>query len=388
MRIAFLNPTLPPAFCSMGEHTQFLAQTMLDEGIEVGFIHEKPLPPGSTLCGLAVHQWNGRPGALPSCVGKLEPDWLWVQLSSYGYSRWGAPFVLGRALAALRRSMPGLGIVVYAHETHCQPRQLGRKGFLLSPWQRHTVGRIVRLADLVFTSNLRYERQIARDYGVPSSKISRLPLPAQVPVPHFSAGQREQYRKSLGWNSEEVVAVTFGTFASQLRALGQCGPHLARGLASRQLHRVVCIGGIGTGAVPRGFERWAKSFAPLGAFEVLGYQPAATVGEILEASDFAFSPYPRRLLGKSGVFTAFALAGLAVLVTDGDAVDELDGDDLPVLSAATWDWSQARSERVLAMRRALQEHVAVDYTWPAITRRALAAMRTMPRGPLLPSGGR
>jgi hypothetical protein len=375
MRVVFLNPTLPPAFCSMGEHTQFLAQTMLDEGIEVGFIHQKPLPPGTTMCGLPVHRWNGRPSALPTTVQGLEPDWLWVQLSSYAYSRWGAPFVLGRALAALRRSMPSLGIVVYVHETHCQPRQLGRKGFWLSPWQRHTVRKVVRLADLVFTSNLRYERQIVRDYGVPASKITRLPLPAQVPIPHFTSAQREQYRKSLGWEPQEVVAVTFGTFASQLRALRECGAHLARGLASRELNRVVCIGGNGTGVVPREFEGWAKTFAPLGAFEVLGYQPAATIGEILEASDFAFSPYPRRLLGKSGVFTAFGLAGLAVLVADGDAVDELDGDDLPVLSADSWDWSQARSERVLAMRRALQERVAVDYSWPAITRRALAAMR-------------
>jgi hypothetical protein len=306
-----------------------------------------------------------------------EPDWLWVQLSNYGYSRWGAPLSLARALSALRRAAPDLGIAVCAHETHCRPQQLGRKGRLLSPWQRYTVGAVVRRADRVFTSIGRYERQIVEDYAVPAERVVRLPIGSNVPQACLSPAERERLRQALGWGAQELVAATFGSFASQLRALRQCGPQLARGLAARQLDRVVCLGGNGT-AVPRELETWARLFAG-GHFEVLGYQRERTVGEILECADFAFCAYPRPLLGKSTAFAAFALAGLPVLVADSTASDASGSDEPPILPVGSWDWNQARSEELSAHRRTLREYAAAHYKWSAIAKRALAAMQTATR---------
>src|SRR5437868_1904635 len=109
---------------------------MEKEGIEVSFIHREPSRSDSPLPSESVAHWAGTTESLLRCVSAQRAEWLWVQLSSYGYSRWGAPLQLSRTLRALQRRMPKVLIAVCAHETHCQPHQLGYKGWFLSPWQR------------------------------------------------------------------------------------------------------------------------------------------------------------------------------------------------------------------------------------------------------------
>jgi hypothetical protein len=92
---------------------RFLAEAMRDESAQVGFIHEGSSELASPLPGAPASHWDGRARDLTRCVLQRQTDWLWIQLSGYGYSLWGAPFTLGRAAATL-------GIVVCVYETHCQ----------------------------------------------------------------------------------------------------------------------------------------------------------------------------------------------------------------------------------------------------------------------------
>jgi hypothetical protein len=73
------------------------------------------------------------------------------------------------------------------------------------------------------------------------------------------------------------------------------------------------------------------------------------VGKLLECCDFAFSRFPRRLLAKSGTFSAYAQAGLVVLAADADSGDALSEEEVPVLSMRSWDWAQTGSPAVLAL---------------------------------------
>jgi hypothetical protein len=358
----------------MADHARFLAEAMQHEGAQVGFIHRGSSAAASPLSDAPVSHWDGRSRSLKRCVLQQQPDWLWIQLSGYGYSRWGAPFTLGRAVAALRRVLPSLGIVACVHETHCQPHQLGRKGWLLSPWQRYTVATVVRQAHLLFTSIGGHVEQMVRDYGVSRDRVVRLPIGSNVPPAHLTAAGRRRIRGDQSWGSREVIAVTFGSYPSQLRALQLCGLHLERGLAMRRLDRVVCLGG-DESEVPRAFEYWARVLGSVGAFEVLGYQSAKAVGEILECCDFAFSRFPRRLLGKSGSFAAYAQAGLVVLAADDDTAVAPSGEELPVLSIRSWDWRETGSPAVLAFGQRVREHARIHLAWPVIARRALAEMQ-------------
>src|SRR5262249_51848302 len=117
MRITFLAPRLPPAVCGVADHTRFLAEAMAGQGVEVGFLHREPVAGGPEPMLGPVLNWDGGARALEECIAKQAPDWLWIQFSNYGYSRWGAPYCLGRDLRRLRSRMPGLCIAIYLHET-------------------------------------------------------------------------------------------------------------------------------------------------------------------------------------------------------------------------------------------------------------------------------
>src|SRR5262249_27110234 len=299
--------------------------------------------------------------------------WLWVQLSGYGYSRWGAPYRLGCALARLRRKMPNVRLAVYLHETHCWPRQLGIKGPLLSPWQKYTVGRIARMADLVFTSNQHWQRVALHDYHVEPHKLVLLPIGSNIPRADLTAEARASLRRSLNWGEREIVAVTFGSYGFQLLALQRFKDLLLQGLSNKTLDRVVCLGGERP-AIPSQFESWKSFFGNPDVFQILGPRPAPEVGQILECCDFAFNATPKSVLEKSGSFIAAANAGLGVLVhsdhSNGGACDHA----LPVLAAESWNWCDALLPQTTLMRRALQEHARANYAWDTIARRALAVL--------------
>src|SRR5207248_3135055 len=106
MRISFLAPSLPPAVCGIADHTQHLAEAMRGEGVEVGFIHCQPRGTEDSLPEGPVDRWKGGARDLQRCVLRQNPDWLWIQLSSYGFSRLGAPLRLGRAIATLLCAAP------------------------------------------------------------------------------------------------------------------------------------------------------------------------------------------------------------------------------------------------------------------------------------------
>src|SRR4051794_7348661 len=152
MRITFLSPRLPPAVCGLADHTDLLARALVEKGAEVSFIYYRAQQTEAPAACGSIAAWDGTPAHLGRCVEASKPDWLWLQLSGYGFSRWGAPYVLGSALKSLKQADPKLRVATYAHELYCEPHQLGWKGPLLSPWQRTTIARILRRSDKVFVS--------------------------------------------------------------------------------------------------------------------------------------------------------------------------------------------------------------------------------------------
>jgi hypothetical protein len=373
MRVSFLSQQLPPAVCGVADHTWLLARTMAGQDAEVGFIHRVPVVNGGEPLPGPRNLWEGGAAALARCVARQAPDWLWVQFSNYGFSRWGAPYRLGRDLKCFRQRMPHVRVAVCLHETHCLPHQLGRKGRLLSPWQRYTVGAIARLGDVVFTAVPLYRKRAVEDYRVPPDKIFSLPIGSNIPPAAPTPGERARLRESLGWGAAETVAVVFGTYPSQLRALQLFGSLLRKGMEQGRLQRVVCLGGDRPDA-PAELAAWQTRFPRPALFQLLGPRPACEVGRLLAGCDFALSPTQRPLLEKSGAFMAYAFAGLAVLVASPPGYGDFEADGLPVLASETWDWGHADSPSVAALRSALQKHAHTHYTWESIARRALARM--------------
>jgi hypothetical protein len=205
---------------------------------------------------------------------------------------------------------------------------------------------------------------------VERQKIVLLPIGSNIPNLALSTAARIKLRRSLNWGEEETVAVTFGSYGSQLSALERFKDLLLKGLSQNALDRVICLGG-GQPAIPPEFARWRVCFENSGPLQVLGSRPGHEVGAILACCDFAFTATPRNVLEKSGAFMAFAMAGLAVLAFDNSRDEAITGDHLPVLPAKLWDWGRARSAQVSELRTAIRRYAQSHYRWETIAGRAL-----------------
>jgi hypothetical protein len=361
--------------CGVGDHTSLLAEALGQRGLDVAFVYcgwqqaEKPALPGQ------IARWNGRPGDLCRCVERQEPDWFWLQLSGYGFSRWGAPYALGQSLRRLRRAIPAVRVATYAHELYCEPHQLGWKGSLLSSWQKRTVGRILRQSDVVFASNTQYRERVITQFELPGEHVHILPIGSNVAIPSMTPEQTAGLAAELGWSPGERVAAIFGSFALQERGLDCFADILRQGFREGTLQRVVAIGGQ-PGPIPNALREKAKAFGAHGPVQVLGHQPGPRIGAILQICDFGLLPYPRHLLRKSTVFIAYACAGLAVLSLDDVGNKMTRPDELPILKAEEWHWAQAGSPRVQALRQSLRSYAEEHWTWPSIAARALECLHS------------
>ncbi len=317
MRVAFLTPNLPGLVCGLADHSRLLGEALVRKGYDVGLIGRHGDPVAARSAGWSGYAaiWDGTPSGLGRSLERMSADWLWVQLSGYGYSRWGAPWRLACALKAARHRHPALLLAICVHETHCEPHQLGRKGQVLSTWQRFTIACIVRLGDLVLPTIPLWEQRCLKDYGVHPSRVQLLPIAANVPPVRPTADQRNLWRKELGIGPSDRVAVAFGRWTSQKLALERFGPTICTALVQGGLNHVVAVGGESPSRPP-----WVGSMLAkppwVGRLHILGPQPARRAAEILAAGDVGLVPSPWEVWGKSGVARAFEQAGLTLWILD------------------------------------------------------------------------
>src|SRR5207244_970860 len=111
---------------------------------------------------------------------------------------------------------------------------------------RYTVGRIARLADLLFATIPAWQEQVIQDYRVPANRVFLLAIGSNIPAVDFTVTERARLPHKLGWREGENVAVAFGSYPSQALALGRFEKLLLQGLQEGYLNRMVCVGGDGT----------------------------------------------------------------------------------------------------------------------------------------------
>jgi hypothetical protein len=371
MNLTFLTPRLPPSVCGVGDHTVRLALALRDriEGATALYIHEPAADTGLPFD--RVDQWNGDPDSLAELLRKHHTDCLWVQFSGYGFAWQALPQYLVRALRAVRSRVP---IVVYFHETHCFVSQLGWKGIVLSPLQRHIGKSIAACANAVITSCEFYRQLIDRHYRVPRERSHLLSLGSNIQVPVVTRQAHDKFRSDMGWPHGSILAVVFGSVGNQRLALRHHQQALAQAIREKLIHRIICVGGP-PGPPPHDLlETVDESLRP--AITILGHQTEGRIGEILTAADVALTRYPRERLGKSGAAMAYALAGLPLLADEAGGKLNGHGDTTDLIRETTLIdvASEQFDER---SRRAYQENAAAIIGWPALATQSLEILRAI-----------
>jgi hypothetical protein len=371
MALTFLTPRLPPCVCGVGDHTAHMAEALRGLVPAVTALVLHPCPQQGHDVFDRIDVWDKSPTKLSRLLREHATDVLWIQYSGYGFGYQGAPRYLVRAVEALR---PRPKIVVYFHEIHCAPHQLGWKGLVLSPLQKQIGKALAGSADKVFVSNELYRQTIQCDYSVPSNRVAMLPLGSNIPVPAFTTNERLAWRNELGWSKSDRVAVAFGSAGGQRKALERNRKWLLAALDAGVVSHVISIGGEpGTcrdDVLPDENQRIAQ------ASIVTGHQPPERVASTLVAADVALMGYPFERFGKSGVFMAYSLAGLPIVV----------GEDLPA-SVSTFRGARlVRSSDIKQLtavmadvdsRIARQRQAAEKFSWSSLARSAMNAMSSV-----------
>lgn len=319
MHVTFLTPNLPPSVCGLADHTRLLGAALARRGYGVSIVARRRDASTSTenIAGWvgATAIWDGTSGGLLRFLGHVRADWLWVQLSGYGYSRFGAPWKLSRTLKVVRRHYPDLRFAVCVHETYCHPDQLGPKGRVLSAWQRFTVGQILRQGDLVLPTIPLFLGQCLHEYRLPPARLELLPIAASTAAVRLTEEQRSRLRRELGLAPSDRVAVTFGRWNSQRMALERLGPTVQRAIDEGSLSSVIAVGG--ENSMP---PEWIGEFMAkrpwAGRLQVLGKQPAERIAEVLAVVDVGLVPTPWPVWEKSSAARAFEQAGLTLWIFD------------------------------------------------------------------------
>lgn len=280
-----------------------------------------------------VALWDGSMRGLLRVVDDERPDWLWVQFSGYGYSKLGSPWRLAVAIRLAKKRRPSLRLAVCVQETYCKPSQLGLKGILLSPWQKVINGTVVRCGDLVFpTIPVRMETCV-NEFGAKPNSVKLLPIASNILRLQATRREREGWRAELGFSSSHNIAVIFGVWASQLRALEEFESILESKFERGEIDHVVAIGGDTVRRPP-----WAKDLLKHEPWKsrltILGHQPAERIAQVIASADIGLVPTPWLYWEKSGAARAFQQAGLSLWFIENGDLRQLPPNQDPV---PTWD---------------------------------------------------
>lgn len=285
---------LPPGRGGVFDYLQCLKTEWDAQGISsyVIALSKKIAAQRSLAERIAEHQTD----ALQSCSVVLH-------FSGYGFGQRGICFWLLGELRALRtRRRGGLRLIVVFHELFASGPPW-RSAFWLSRVQALIAARLARMADVLWTNTEEHAQWLRAVAGSAE--------PVHVRPVFSNIGEPERQTRV---NGRRPVAVIFGSASTRQRVFDELPSHEAK-LRQLGIEELVEVG---NGTTTPG-KRTTIALRRAARLE------PAELCRLLQDSRFALLDYPSQLLGKSGVFAAYAAHGCVVLNTRkaGSDVDRL-----------------------------------------------------------------
>lgn len=256
-------------------------------------------------------------------------DVILLHYVGYGYQPRGVPLRLAMAWEGIRREYPDLRLGVAFHEVYAFGPPW-RSSFWLLPFQRWIARRLLRTADVAFTTLERY-RGLLRSLDV-NHPVESLPIPSTVGEPELVPEYEDRAAR----------LVVFGSSGVRARAWRTEGAALAAAVRALAVEEVVDIGAP-CSRIP--------SIAGVPVREA-GVLPDSAVTAELSQARAGFIAYPPDYVDKSTIYGAYLAHGL-----------------IPILA---WSGPRGRAPRAgESWIRATASGVDLDLELPAIASRAL-----------------
>lgn len=224
------------------------------------------------------------------------PDVYMVSYVNTGYSFYEHYKNLQSIRVFQKKGIPGL---VFFHEAFAAKGSFFSRSFWRYPLEKYFFRRYINSAKLIFCSCKPIFDHIS-EYLQNDKEIVIAPVPSNIIC-----------QKVTPWHNRDNVLIIFGTFGRRNAAVDNKG---VLNNIIKEL-RVAEVIDIGEGEVD---YTWLPSNVRL---HILGYTASKEEVAIkLCAGKFGLISYPEHLLDKSGIFAAYAAAGLCIINMDSSAV--------------------------------------------------------------------
>lgn len=230
-------------------------------------------------------------------------DALFLNYSNYGYQKKGVPFQLYFQLASLSRKKH-IPLYTFFHEVYAGRERILTSSYWLHPVQKYLYKLLFRLSAASFCGN-EVIYNIIKNENRDISRLHYTPLFSNIPVlDHF-----------IPFEERENTAVVFGTpgrrkaVYKHIQGVNTCCEALG----------ITAIIDIGDQFDPEWVKEIQVPVLAKGRLEV------AEITRYCGTSKYGFIDYPLNILGKSGIFAAYAGNAMCIVNFDTAVHKETEG---------------------------------------------------------------
>jgi len=217
-----------------------------------------------------------------------------LHFSGYGYQKRGVPVWLVQGLQICSRRAGHVPLLTIFHELYATGRPW-QSAFWVSPLQKQIARSILNLSSAAITPTDLYGKRLSEWRDGDAPKITAMPVFSNVGEPGCGSAPSERI----------AAAVVFGLAGVEDRLFGIYRSEIERIVSALGIEKIFDVG-------PR-FSSMPRTLAGRPVIS-RGVLPQAAVSELLQRARFGLVAYPLDLIGKSGVFAAYAAHGVVPIV--------------------------------------------------------------------------
>jgi hypothetical protein len=282
----------------IADYALALAGALRIRGIDSVFLSGTPADDAAAIhdewstVSVPKRQAQSLAGTLESLAMATRASAVLLHFSGYGYQERGAPLWLFHGLRHWSRRAGRVPLLTIFHELYATGWPW-RSSFWLSPVQKLIARNILRLTSEGVTPTNVFRDRLLKWNG--DARIRCMPVFSNVGEPGCG----------LPPNARDPEAVIFGLAGVDDRIVGLYRPEIEHFIKTMGIGRILDIG-----------PRSSSMAHALGGVALTrqGALPKEAVSELLHSARFGFIAYPFDVLGKSGVFAAYAAHGVIPVV--------------------------------------------------------------------------
>jgi hypothetical protein len=217
-----------------------------------------------------------------------------LHFSGYGYQKRGVPVWLAHGLRIWSRRAGRVPLLTIFHELYATGRPW-QSSFWLSPLQKQIARSILNLSSAAITPTGLGSKLLSELRDRDSTKITAMPVFSNVGEPGCGSTPCARSAAAVVFGLAGVEDGIYGTYRSKIERI----------VSALGIEKILDVG-------PR-FSSVPRTLAGASVISK-GVLPQDAVSDLLQRVRFGLVAYPLDLIGKSGVFAAYAAHGVVPIV--------------------------------------------------------------------------